>query len=67
MNEPRYRQAGGPKKATYIKMDVSLWEQVDKIASYEQRSVAWMISTLVREAIEARGIQEAGIGRRPPD
>jgi hypothetical protein len=44
------------RKAYLLRIDPQLWEDIERLASAELRSVNGQIEYLLREALEARGI-----------
>ena len=52
------------KKAFLLRIDPALWEEIERLAQSELRSVNGQIEYLLREVLERRGIRPAGV-RRP--
>ena len=48
------------RKAYLLRIDPGIWEQVERLAQAELRSVNGQVEYLLREALARRGIQPAG-------
>jgi hypothetical protein len=56
----------GERKAFLLRIDPELWEEIERLAQAELRSVNGQIEYLLREALTRRGINPQGArkGRR---
>jgi hypothetical protein len=52
------------KKAYLLRIDPELWAEIERLAQSELRSVNGQIEYLLRDALESRGIRQAG-ARKP--
>ena len=52
------------RKAYLLRIDPQLWDDIERLANAELRSVNGQIEYLLREALEARGIGAKKPGRR---
>jgi hypothetical protein len=52
------------RKAYLLRIDPDLWDEIERLAQSELRSVNGQIEYLLREALAKRGIASAGT-RRP--
>jgi hypothetical protein len=48
------------RKAFLLRIDPRLWEQIERLAQGELRSVNGQIEFLLREALAARGVEKKG-------
>jgi len=48
---------GGERKAYPLRVDLSLWDAVERCAAAELRSVNSQVECLLREALKARGVR----------
>ena len=55
------------RKAYLLRIDPQLWDDIERLASAELRSVNGQIEYLLREALEARGIGAKRSVRRSAD
>jgi hypothetical protein len=53
------------RKAYLLRIDPDLWDDLERLAQSELRSVNGQIEYLLREALSKRGIQQAAAGRKP--
>ena len=63
---------GGERKAYPLRVDPALWAAVERCAAADLRSVNAEVQSLLREALQARGVklgapQPARRGRPPKD
>ena len=52
------------RKAYLLRIDPELWEEIERLAQSELRSVNGQIEYLLREALERRGITAKGAASR---
>ena len=52
------------RKAFLLRIDPDLWDQVERLAQSELRSVNGQIEYLLREALSRRGMLPAADGRK---
>jgi hypothetical protein len=53
------------RKSFLLRIDPALWEEVERLAQAELRSVNGQIEYLLREALARRGAVPAGGARKP--
>ena len=53
------------RKAYLLRIDPQLWDDIERLASAELRSVNGQIEYLLREALEKRGIAAKKNARKP--
>jgi hypothetical protein len=53
------------RKAYLLRIDPGIWEQVERLAQAELRSVNGQVEYLLREALEQRGINAAPQAKKP--
>ena len=53
------------RKAYLLRIDPQLWDDIERLASAELRSVNGQIEYLLREALEKRGIAPKKNARKP--
>jgi hypothetical protein len=53
------------RKAYLLRIDPDLWDDLERLAQSELRSVNGQIEYLLREALSKRGIQPAAAARKP--
>ena len=53
------------RKAYLLRIDPQLWEDIERLATAELRSVNGQIEYLLREALERRGIAAKKPARKP--
>lgn len=53
------------RKAYLLRMDPQLWDDIERLANAELRSVNGQIEYLLREALEARGIDAKKAAKKP--
>lgn len=53
------------RKAYLLRIDPGIWEQVERLAQAELRSVNGQVEYLLREALAQRGISTAPEARKP--
>ena len=58
--------ASPDKKAFLLRIAPDLWDEIERLAQSELRSVNGQVEYLLREALEKRGIRPAA-RRRPPN
>ncbi len=49
--------ASGEKKSFLLRIDPRLWDELERLASIELRSVNAQVEFLLREALERRGLR----------
>ncbi len=52
------------RKAYLLRIDPDLWDEIERLAQSELRSVNGQIEYLLREALAKRGIQPAAAARK---
>jgi hypothetical protein len=52
------------RKAYLLRIDPDLWDELERLAQAELRSVNGQIEYLLREALSKRGIQPASAARK---
>ncbi len=57
--------ASPDKKAFLLRIDPQLWNEIERLAATDLRSINAEIEYLLREALARRGIRPKA-GRRPP-
>jgi hypothetical protein len=57
--------ASPDKKAFLLRIDPGLWDEIERLAQSELRSVNGQIEYLLRDALERRGFRPAS-ARMPP-
>jgi hypothetical protein len=60
--------ASPDRKAYLLRIDPELWDEIERLAQSELRSVNGQIEYLLRDALESRGIRPVGARklRKPP-
>ncbi|HEX4781965.1 MAG TPA: hypothetical protein VH301_14475 [Usitatibacter sp.] len=53
------------RKAYLLRIDPGIWEQLERLAQAELRSVNGQVEYLLREALAHRGIEPAAHSRKP--
>lgn len=53
------------RKAYLLRIDPGIWEQVERLAQAELRSVNGQVEYLLREALAQRGVAPGGAQRKP--
>jgi len=53
------------RKAYLLRIDPGIWEQVERLAQAELRSVNGQVEYLLRQALAQRGIPAASQARKP--
>ena len=53
------------RKAYLLRIDPQLWEEIERLAQAELRSVNGQVEYLLREALSRRGAGPAAAGRKP--
>ena len=53
------------RKAYLLRIDPQLWQEIERLAQAELRSVNGQVEYLLREALARRGIAEAGAAKKP--
>lgn len=53
------------RKAYLLRIDPGIWEQVERLAQAELRSVNGQVEYLLREALAQRGIPAASQAKKP--
>ena len=53
------------RKAYLLRIDPEVWEQVERLAQTELRSVNGQVEYLLREALARRGVPAAGQAKKP--
>jgi len=53
------------RKAYLLRIDPAIWEQVERLAQAELRSVNGQVEYLLRQALAQRGIPAASQARKP--
>jgi hypothetical protein len=52
------------RKAYLLRIDPEVWDQVERLAQAELRSVNGQVEYLLREALERRGVPAAGLAKK---
>jgi len=55
----------GERKAYLLRIDPQLWDDIERLATAELRSVNGQIEYLLRQALEARGVSLRKGPRKP--
>jgi len=53
------------RKAYLLRIDPEVWEQVERLAQAELRSVNGQVEYLLREALAHRGVSPPGTTKKP--
>ena len=53
------------RKAFLMRVDPDLWDEIERLAQAELRSVNGQVEYLLREALARRGIQPQAASRKP--
>jgi hypothetical protein len=53
------------RKAYLLRIDPDVWEQVERLAQSELRSVNGQVEYLLREALARRGVPAAATAKKP--
>lgn len=53
------------RKAYLLRIDPQLWDDIERLANAELRSVNGQIEYLLREALEKRGLASTKASRKP--
>jgi hypothetical protein len=54
------------KKSFLLRIDPSVWQELERLAAADLRSVNAQIEFLLRQALEARGIRPRALQRKKP-
>ena len=53
------------RKAYLLRIDPQLWEEIERLAQAELRSVNGQVEYLLREALSRRGVPAGAAGKKP--
>jgi hypothetical protein len=53
------------RKAYLLRIDPAVWEEIERLATAELRSVNGQIEYLLREALDHRGLSPKAVTRKP--
>ena len=53
------------RKAFLLRIDPALWEEIERLAQAELRSVNGQIEYLLRESLSRRGVPAAAAAKKP--